>query len=71
MREIEKLIRDGEDTARRTRSGMLIHAGKLIASLAMAVGILVTFTDVTFADLGTEEFTCRFALLLILSAVMF
>lgn len=47
------------------------NAGKIIAAITATVAVLVTFTDVSFAGLGSQSFTSTLALMLVASYLIY
>ena len=67
MREIgtfEDSILDSSAAIRRAAKSIADNMGKLIALIAASVTVAVTFTDVTFLGVFTEQFTSSFLLLI-------
>ena len=67
MREIgtfEDSILDSSAAIRRAAKSIADNMGKLIAFIAASVTVAVTFTDVTFLGVFTEQFTSSFLLLI-------
>ena len=56
---------------RRGYSSIIANAGKIIAAITLLVAILITFTDMTFYDLTSEEFTTTLTVMLISAYMMY
>lgn len=52
-------------------SALIANAGKIIAVITLVIAVLVTFTDMTFSDLGGESFTTTLAVMLLSSYLMY
>ena len=52
-------------------SSIIANAGKIIAALTLIIAVLVTFTNMTFSDLTSENFTTVLAVMLISSYMMY
>lgn len=52
-------------------STLIANAGKIIAVITLIIAVLVTFTDMTFSDLGGEDFTTTLAVMLLSSYLMY
>lgn len=62
------------EAGRLMQRGMITLAanvGKVTAIITLVVSALVLFTDIRFADFGTESFTSRLAIMLISSYLMY
>ena len=56
---------------RRTYSSVIANAGKIIAAITLAVAVLVTFTDMAFSDLRSEELTTTLIVMLAAAYLMY
>ena len=52
-------------------SSIIANAGKIIAAITLIIAVLVTFTNMTFSDLTSENFTSVLAVMLISSYMMY
>lgn len=71
MGEDSKDILELGGVIRRGYSSIIANAGKVIAVITLLVAVIVTFTDVTFSDLTSREFSTMLAVMLLSSYLMY
>lgn len=64
------LLRLGENF-KQGYSSVIANAGKIIATITLAIAVLVTFTDVALSKLGGEQFTTTLAVMLLSSYMIY
>lgn len=64
------LLESGE-LMKRGIAALAENVGKIIAAITLIVSALVLFTDIGFADFGTESFTSTLAVMLLASYLMY
>jgi hypothetical protein len=69
--KLEPLLTDADGLLRRGGAALLNNLGKTVAVITVLVAILVTFTDVSFSEFGTESFTGRMLLMMLASYLMY
>ncbi len=52
-------------------SSLIVNAGKIIATITLAIAVLVTFTDVALSQLGGEQFTTTLVVMLLSSYMIY
>lgn len=62
---------EGENLIRKSSMMLINNIGKAIAIITVLVAILVTFTDITFADFKTESFATSALMLVLASYLMY
>ncbi len=62
---------EGENLIKKSSMMLINNIGKTIAIITVCVSILVTFTDITFADFKTESFATSLLMLLLASYLMY
>ncbi len=69
--DFEKMLLASDKTVKKTVSAILNNVGKTIALITATVATLVTFTDISFNELGTESFTSTLILMIISATVLY
>ncbi len=69
--KIEIGLIESENLIKRGGAALINNIGKTVAVITVLVAILITFTDVTFADFGTESFATNAIMLLLASYLMY
>ena len=64
-------IANSSALVKRGYSFLLANVGKTVAIITLAISALVSFTEISFSDLGSESFTGTLAMMLIASYVMY
>ena len=62
---------EGENLMKRGGIALVNNIGKTIAAITLIVAALVTFTEITFADFGTEAFATSALMLILASYLMY
>lgn len=62
---------EGENLIKKGGAALINNIGKTVAVITVLVAVLITFTDVTFADFGTESFATNAIMLLLASYLMY
>ena len=62
---------EGENILKKSGVMLINNLGKTIATITLFVSALVMFTDVSFADLGTESFVSSALIILLASYLMY
>lgn len=62
---------EGENLVKKSSMMLINNIGKTIAVITVFVSILVTFTDITFADFKTESFATSAIMLILASYLMY
>ncbi|MBR5242238.1 MAG: hypothetical protein IKV20_03775 [Clostridia bacterium] len=70
-KNLEDLLLDPGDALRRSGLNILGDVGKLVAVITLIVACLVTFTDISFYEIGSKEFTSTLIMMLIGAYLMF
>lgn len=52
-------------------SALISNAGKIIATITLAMAVLLTFTDLAFSDLSSQAFTTQLCVMLLSSYLMY
>lgn len=69
--KLEMGLIEGEDLIKKGGAALVNNVGKTIAFITVFVTVLITFTDVSFADFGTESFATGAVMLLLASYLMY
>lgn len=70
-KNLEDLLLDPTELLKKASGTLLSDVGKVIAIITLLVACLVSFTEVSFYGIGTEQFTSTLLLLLIGAYLMF
>lgn len=69
--KLEIGIIEGENLIRKSGMALVNNIGKTIAVITLVLSALVTFTDVSFADFGTESFVTSTLMLMLGAYLMY
>ena len=69
--KLEIGIIEGENLIRKGGLALVNNIGKTVAIITLILAALVTFTDVSFADFGTESFVTSTLMLMLASYLMY
>ena len=69
--KFETALLESGDLMKRGGAAIVGNIGRIIAAITVIVAALVLFTDVGFADFGTESFTSTLAVLLLASYLIY
>jgi hypothetical protein len=67
----ERALLGTDDVIKRGRDLLINNVGKTVAPITLLLACLVTFTDISFYELGTERFTSTLVMMLIASYLMY
>ena len=67
----ERALLGTDDVIKRGRDLLINNVGKTVALITLLLACLVTFTDISFYELGTERFTSTLVMMLIASYLMY
>ena len=70
-KNLDDLLLDTGDALRKNGVALLSDVGKIIALITLIVACLVTFTDISFYEIGSKEFTSTLIMMLIGAYLMF
>ena len=69
--KFENALLGSGDIMRRAGVALINNAGRAVAFITLAVASIVTFTDLSFAGVGTENFTASVLLMLVSSYLIY
>ena len=69
--KFELSLLEAGSAMKRTMITLAANIGRVTAIITLVVSALVLFTDISFADFGTESFTSTLAVMLVASYVMY
>lgn len=70
-KNLEDLLLDPSDLLRKGGLNILSDVGKIVAVITLVIALLVTFTDISFYGITSEEFTSTLIMMLIGAYLMF
>ncbi len=69
--DFEKMLLDTDLTVKKTVGALLNNIGKTIAIITLTVATLVTFTDISFGQFGSESFTGTLMIMTVCATVLY
>ena len=69
--KLELGLIEGENLIKKSTMMLVNNVGKTVAFITLIVSLLVTFTDIRFADFGTESFATSAMMLLVAAYLMY
>ena len=60
-----------ENLIKKSSAALINNIGKTVAIITLFVTVLITFTDISFADFGTESFATSALMLMLASYLMY
>ena len=71
MKHAEDILLEADALGQRVKEGLLEHVGRAVASFAIAIAAIFTFTEIAFVGISAAEFTLEATVLLISGLVMY
>ena len=65
-KNLEDLLLDPSDLLKKGGLNILSDVGKIVAVTTLVIALLVTFTDISFYGITSEEFTSTLIMMLII-----
>ena len=69
--KFEDSILDTREISKKSAEALISNAGKIIALLAAAITVAITFTDISFENVMSESFTSSLALIITSSYIIY